>query len=165
VTRDATYWIERLALAPHPEGGYYRETYRAEGALPVSEQADHPAGRSFSTAIYYLLRSDEVSRLHRLKSDELFHYYQGAAFVLHVLDPVCEYRAVSIGPDPDRGQTLQAVVRAGCWFGSTVETPDSFALVGCTVAPGFDFADFELADRARLLGQYPRQRKIIEQLT
>jgi predicted cupin superfamily sugar epimerase len=166
VTHDAAYWIEKLALSGHPEGGHYRETYRSDGSVPAAGAAGgHPAGRPFSTAIYYLLRSGEVSRLHRLRSDELFHHYRGSAFVLHVLGPDGSYRVVRVGDDPGRGETLQAVVRAGCWFGATVETPDSYSLVGCTVAPGFDFADFELADRARLLELYPRHRPIVERLT
>jgi predicted cupin superfamily sugar epimerase len=166
VTRDANYWIETLALFPHPEGGHYRETYRSEGSIPASSATgDHPAGRSFSTAIYYLLRWGEVSRFHRLRSDEVFHHYRGSALLLHVIEPDGVYRALPLGGDPERGQALQVVVRAGGWLGAAVETPGSFSLVGCTVAPGFDFADFELAERARLLEQYPRHRDVIERLT
>ena len=154
-----------LGLVEHPEGGYYRETYRAAGRLPGARGGDHPSGRTFSTAIYYLLRSGQVSRMHRLRSDELFHYYCGAPFVTHVLDPDGRLETLELGPDPERGQVLQARVPAGCWFGSEVPRPDSFALVGCTVAPGFEFADFEMGRRSGLLERYPDHREIIERLT
>jgi predicted cupin superfamily sugar epimerase len=163
---DATYWIRKLALTEHPEGGHYRETYRSERTVPAADAArGYPAGRSFSTAIYYLLRYGEVSRLHRLRSDEVFHHYEGSAFVLHVFDRDGSYRVIRVGDDPERGEAHQAVVRAGSWFGATVERPGSFSLVGCTVAPGFEFTDFELADRTRLLESYPEHRPIIERLT
>jgi len=164
--RDAAYWIDKLELVGHPEGGYYRETYRASGSVPTSAAGrDHPAGRSFCTAIYYLLCSGQVSRLHRLRSDEVFHHYRGAAFALHVFDPSGHYREVPVGDEPERGQVLQAVVPAGSWFGATVPSPNTFSLVGCTVAPGFEFGDFELADRAGLLARYPSRRDLIELLT
>jgi predicted cupin superfamily sugar epimerase len=163
--RDAGYWISKLALIPHPEGGHYRETYRAQGGVPATGSDRHPEGRPWSTAIYYLLRSGEVSRLHRLRSDELFHFYAGSRLVIHVLGEDGSHRDVALGRDPDRGETLQAVVPAGSWFGATVGAEGSFALVGCTVAPGFEYRDFELADRATLLGRFPQHRALIELLT
>jgi predicted cupin superfamily sugar epimerase len=154
---DARFWIEHLSLSPHPEGGHFRETYRAGGRTD--------GGRSFSTAIYYLLRSHEVSALHRLRSDELFHFYAGSSLTVHVIRPDGNYEALEIGDDPDRGNVHQAVVPAGSWFGATVEEPDSFALVGCTVAPGFDFDDFEQAAGPELIALYPHHRDLIERLT
>jgi predicted cupin superfamily sugar epimerase len=151
VTRDATYWIDKLGLARHPEGGYYRETYRAAGSV--------------STAIFYLLESDDVSRLHRLRSDELFHFYVGAPMTVHVIDEGGDYRRIALGREPDEGQVLQAVVPAGQWFGATVERPGGFALVGCTVAPGFDFKHFEQAERSALVERFPHHRAVIESLT
>jgi hypothetical protein len=166
IERDAGYWIEVLGLAPHPEGGHYRETYRSSGRLTKRRRdAGYPEGRSFSTAIYYLLRSGEVSRLHRLRSDEIFHHYRGSALTLHVFHHDGAYRTVPVGGDLERGERLQAVVPAGCWFGATVEAPDAYALVGCTVAPGFEYADFELGRRDDLLVVHPRHRAIIERLT
>ena len=166
MAEDADYWIDRLGLAPHPEGGRFRETYRAAGLIgPAEGGSDHPAGRPYSTAILYLLRSDETSRLHRLRSDEIFHHYRGSPLRLHRFAPDGEYRTILLGGEPERGGRLQAVVPAGHWFGAIVEAADSYALVGCTVAPGFDFADFELGERHRLLGLYPAQRAIIERLT
>jgi len=164
VIRDATYWIEKLGLARHPEGGYYRETYRAEGTVAAA-MLPHGGERSFSTAIHYLLESDDVSRLHRLRSDELFHFHLGTSMTVHVIDEDGDYRRVALGLEPDEGQVLQAVVPARQWFGATVERPGGFALVGCTVAPGFDFADFEQAERSALVERFPRHQAVIERLT
>ena len=163
---SAAYWIERLRLAPHPEGGYFRETYRsseivARAALPKR----FPGARAFSTAIYFLLPSGEVSRLHRLRSDELWHFHAGSALVIAILEPGSGAREIVLGRDPDRGETLQAVVPAGSWFGAHVRDSGSFTLAGCTVAPGFDYADFDLADRVALLRQFPDQAALIARLT
>lgn len=164
--RDAAYWIRELDLRDHPEGGHYRETYRSEGSIAASALPGPPRGdRAYSTAIYYLLRSDEVSLLHRLRSDELFHFYLGSPLVIHEIDPRGGYRARRLGTDPSRGESPQVVVLAGRWFGATVDAPDTFSLVGCTVAPGFDFDDFETGDRSGLLRLCPDQRPIIERLT
>lgn len=155
-------WIAHLRLAPHPEGGYFRRGYTAELTLDLP---DRNGPRPVATAIFYLLKGGRHSRLHRLKSDELWHFHTGSALTVHVLDPQGGYDAFRLGADPIAGQRLQIVVRAGCWFGATVDDPAGFGLVGCTVAPGFDFADFELADRAALLRQYPQHVALIERLT
>lgn len=164
MTRDASYWIERLGLARHPEGGFFRETYRAQGTI-AAVPAARGGPRSFSTAIYYLLPADDVSRLHRLRSDELFHFYLGSPLTVHLLDEREGYRRISLGREVEEGQALQAAVAAGVWFGATVDRPGSFALVGCTVAPGFDFADFEQARRQELVARFPEQREVVERLT
>jgi predicted cupin superfamily sugar epimerase len=161
-SRDASYWIARLGLTRHPEGGYYRETYRAAGRIAAHAGLGE---RSFSTAIYYLLPAEEVSRLHRLRSDELVHFHLGSPLTLHLLDEAGAYRRVSLGRELEEGQVLQAAVPAGTWFGATVERPGSFALVGCTVAPGFEFADFEQAERPELAARFPAHRAIVERLT
>jgi predicted cupin superfamily sugar epimerase len=164
--RDAAYWVEQLRLRRHPEGGYYRESYRSRGWVPHAVLGGRHAGdRAYSTAIYYLLPADEVSRLHRLRSDELFHYYRGAALTVHLIDLQGVYDRVRLGPDIELGETLQADIPAGYWFGATVDVSEGFSLVGCTVAPGFDFADFEQAERTQLLAKFPELREIIERLT
>ena len=142
-------WIESLQLAKHPEGGYYRETYRSQATV---------GDRSVSTAIYFLLPATEVSVFHRIKSDELWHFYAGHPLTIHCIAPDGPYSAITLG-----ATNPQSVVPAGCWFGATVES--DYALVGCTVAPGFDFRDFEMAERATLLATYPQYRPIIERLT
>ena len=153
-------WIARLQLEPHPEGGYFRRSYTAGLTLLLPDRA---GPRPAATAIYYLLKSGQRSRLHRLKSDELWHFYTGSPLTVHVLDGEGQYAARSLGSDPTLGQQFQLSISAGCWFGATVDDPAGFSLVGCTVAPGFDFADFELANRSALVRQYPRYIGIIEQ--
>lgn len=160
------YWIERLELDPHPEGGYFRETYRSEEDLSAENLPErYGSGRSLSTAIYFLLRGSQVSRFHRLKSDELWHFHAGSSVTIHLIDPDGSYSQLRLGSDPDRGERFQRVIPAGCWFGATVDDPDSYTLVGCTVAPGFDFADFEMGDRTTLSTQFPAYREVIERLT
>src|SRR5271165_340190 len=164
--KDASYWIEELKLEPHPEGGYYRQTYRSDVAIA---QTALPAGfsgeRAVSTAIYFLLDAENFSAFHRLRSDELWHFYAGGPLVVHVIHPDGAYSEIQVGCDPGAGEVLQAVVKAGCWFASRLRDPKSYALVGCTVSPGFDFEDFELAKREELVRLYPQHRHLIERLT
>ena len=172
-SRTAAYWIERLGLAPHPEGGHFRETYRAVESIPADGLPARFAGpRTFSTAVYYLLQGDDVSALHRIAADEVWHHYMGAPLVLAVIDAAGRLTTPVLGADAERGETFQLVVPAGAWFGAalarTAPEPDeasAFALVGCTVAPGFEFADLELGRRAELLRRYPQHRAVIERLT
>lgn len=162
----AADYIQALELQPHPEGGWFRETYRAPETIPGSGLPERFAGaRSFSTAIYFLLSTETFSRFHRIRSDELWHFYAGSPLTVHVLDPDGDCRSLHLGQNPAAGETFQALVPAGCWFAAEVTAPDGFALVGCTVAPGFDFADFELARRAELVAEYPDQRELISRLT
>lgn len=164
--KSARYWIDNLSLIAHPEGGYYRETYRAE--LSIAREALPPqftGPRLVSTAIYFLLDGENFSAFHRLRSDELWHFYSGSPIAVHVLAPDGGYSEIQLGSDPDAGEVWQAVVKAGHWFASRVRDPKSFALAGCTVAPGFDFADFELGKRAELVRLYPQHRCLIESLT
>lgn len=150
---SADDWIEKLGLQQHPEGGFFRETYRA---------AVGPDGKSYSTAIYFLLRSEDFSAFHRIAADEVWHFYAGASLTLYQLTE--EGLTTSIlGGQP--GQTLQIVVPARTWFAAKVNEPDTFVLAGCTVAPGFDFADFELATRETLLKTFPAHERIITALT
>ncbi len=164
MNKDAQYWINRLELSPHPEGGFYRATYKsdltiARSALPSSYQGD----RSASTAIYFLLDGVDFSAFHRIASDEVWHFYAGSSLVVYVIDPDGDYSELHLGGGSD--EVFQAVVKAGCWFASRVKDAAGFALVGCTVAPGFDFADFELAVRPELVAAYPQHQKLIEELT
>jgi len=157
-------WIAQLELFPHPEGGYFRETYRSwEGVHPTASR--YRGQRSASTAIYFLLRSGEISRFHRLRSDEVWHFYAGSSLTLHLLFASGKYEAIRLGDAVANGEQLQVVIPAGCWFGATVNRPETFTLVGCTVAPGFDFQDFEMGERTALSQQFPQHRAIVEQLT
>jgi predicted cupin superfamily sugar epimerase len=166
MTKDANYWIKKLKLEPHPEGGFYRQTYKADQVLPHESLPPNFTGpRAASTAIYFLLEGKSFSAFHRLRSDELWHFYAGAPVLVHVIDKSGEYSKILLGSDPETGETLQAVVKAGCWFASHVRDGKSFALVGCTVAPGFDFEDFELAKREELTRHYTQHRELFEKLT
>ena len=155
-------WIARLGLIRHPEGGWYRETYRsAEGVEAAALPARFGGARALSTAIYYLLRAGERSALHRIKSDEVWHHYAGGAVTLWLLEEPGHALEVRLDGDSEP----QVIVPAGAWYGARVVEGGAYALMGGTVAPGFDFADFELADRAALLATWPAQRAIIEALT
>jgi uncharacterized protein len=164
--KTARYWIERLQLEAHPEGGYFRQTYRSD--LVIAREA-LPAGftgaRSASTAIYFLLEGKNFSAFHRLRSDEVWHFYVGSPLVVDVIAPSGARSAILLGNDLEAGQVPQAVVPAGCWFASHVADWKSFAVVGCTVAPGFDFEDFEMGKQAELVAKYPQHRDVIERLT
>ncbi|TCD48710.1 cupin domain-containing protein [Chlorobium sp. N1] len=163
--KTAEEWIGSLGLRQHPEGGWYRESWRSDGSYPFDAGSPFKGPRSFSTAIYYLLREDERSCLHRIGSDELWLWHAGAALRVDML--AGGHRAFTLGSDPDAGEVLQGVVEAGAWFGASLESPSpgSYALVSCVVAPGFDFGDFVMAERRELLERYPKEHGIIEKLT
>jgi uncharacterized protein len=161
--KDAKYWIHKLRLQSHPEGGYFRQTYKSE--LIIESSAPPSGQRAASTAIYFLLDGENFSAFHRLRSDEMWHFYAGSALDVHVIEPGGTHATILLGNDPEAGQQFQAVVRAGCWFASCVQDSKSYALVGCTVAPGFEFEDFELARREELVSTYPQHKKLIERLT
>jgi len=154
--------ISRLALLPHPEGGHFRETYRSEQRVTRDGEA---STRSAATAIYYLLRGNERSTWHRIKSDEMWHFYDGAPLHVHVLMPAGEPLLLRLGnPMQHEGAQFQAMVPAGAWFAAQCASPDSHSLVGCTVAPGFEFAEFEIAQTDSLLQQWPQHAALIERL-
>src|ERR1700743_610561 len=154
--------IASLQLQPHPEGGFFRETYRAGmGVTPPG--AGHQ--RSASTAIYYLLCDGAHSAWHRIKSDEVWHFYAGEPLLVHVLDENGQLVTHQLGNALTHpGTVFQAVVPAGLWFAAECADPATFALVGCTVAPGFEFSEFELADVDALRSAYPAQAEFITRL-
>ncbi|MCE7062647.1 cupin domain-containing protein [Dyadobacter sp. CY343] len=163
----ATYWIEKYNLLPHPEGGYYAETYRSvemieHQALPARFSGD----RSFSTGIYFLLESHNFSAFHRIQADEMWHFYAGDALEVFMINSKTrQLEIIKLGNNPENGETFQAVVPAGNWFGSRPAKGSTYALVGCTVAPGFDFQDFEMADREVLKAEFPEFSELIGELT
>ena len=162
----AAYWIDHLGLAPHPEGGWFRETYRSAETIPEAGLPTRFQGvRSFSTAILFLLESGDISALHRLKSDEIWHFHDGLPMRVHVITPEGDYHALLLGRDPAEGEHFQAVVPAGCWFGAESTGAGGFSLVGCTVAPGFAFSDFDMADLAGLMALFPHHEALIRRLT
>ena len=162
---NAQAWINQLALLPHPEGGYFKETYRGGISLPASTLPRLFKGsRSISTAIFFLLKRGQISRLHRIASDELWHHYAGGSLHVHVLTPAGQHLLLTLGKHAYRGELPQVVVPAGCWFGAIPAPRTTFALVGCTVAPGFDFVDFEMGDASALRKQFPRYKAVINRL-
>jgi predicted cupin superfamily sugar epimerase len=157
--------ITQLELARHPEGGWFRETYRCAESVPAqSLPARFDGDRAWSTAIYFLLEDQEMSALHRIKSDEMWHFYAGSPLLIHVILPDGRYSGQRLGADHAAGERFQVVVPAGSWFGAE-PAGKQFALAGCTVSPGFDFADFEMADRQQLTACYPQHAELIERLT
>ena len=156
-----------LGLKPLPlEGGYYVESYRASEMLVAGAVSERAQGaRVLSTAIYYLLTPDTCSRLHRLSSDEVYHFYLGDPVELLQLMPDGTGRVVTLGQKVFEGMHLQAVVPRGVWQGARLRRGGRFALLGTTMAPGFDFSDCEMGDRQRLLQRYPDCRTTILSLT
>ncbi len=170
-------WIDQLGLLPHPEGGFYKETYRCDELISAEQLPERfDQAHVFSTAIYYLLNAPNFSAFHRIKQDELWHFYQGSPLTIHVINDSGDYQKLLLGDDPSQGQSFQQLVKAGDWFaasicdsgagesGADVTNDDTYALVGCTVAPGFEFIDFELAEKEVLLKLYPQHKGIIESL-
>ncbi len=158
--------VQRLTLIPHPEGGYYKETYRSQGSIPNAVLAPSITGdRNYCTAIYFLLSHTNFSAFHRIQQDETWHHYDGGTLYVHVIHPDGTYQRFHLGKNFDQGEEPQFTVPAGCWFASSVANKNEYALVGCTVAPGFDFADFELAERSFLSALYPAHKNTIESLT
>jgi predicted cupin superfamily sugar epimerase len=165
--KSADFWIQKLDLSPLPEeGGMYREVYRSDGFIPQSALPDSfDDRRCYSTAIYYLLEYPEFSAFHRLNQDEIWHFYDGSALNVHIIDPDGNYSCRKLGRDVDNDETLQLVIEAGCIFAAELQAPGSYALIGCTVAPGFDFADFEVPEQDVLLKSYPHHADVIKKLT
>ncbi len=152
--------IARWDLKAHPEGGFYRETFRSDTIV----EPRPGVRRTASTAIYFLLPGGDFSAFHRVASDEVWHHYDGDPVDLHTIDPHGAYACVRVGRRSSEGEVSQHVVRAGVWQAAAA-VGDRFALCGCTVAPGFEFADFELANREEMLTRFPQHRAIVHRLT
>ncbi|GAB3894697.1 hypothetical protein GCM10028803_10050 [Larkinella knui] len=162
----AQYWIDTYHMQAHPEGGYFAETYRSAEKIPHAALPARFSGeRSFSTGIFFLLENHHFSALHRIQADEMWHFYAGGPLNVYVIHPSGELDIIRLGNNPAQGEVFQAVVPAGCWFGSKPAPETAYSLVGCTVAPGFDFADFELANCSDLVNAHPHHRDVIELLT
>lgn len=158
--------IEKLGLLPHPEGGYYKETYRSPGEIdkPCLE-ARYNGKRNHSTCIYFLLTSEHFSAFHRIKQDEIWHFYDGSPIELHTISALGEHKEYIIGRDFSKGEVPQLVVPGEHWFAAQIIDKEGYALVGCTVSPGFDFEDFELPSRKDLIGIYPEHQELIARFT
>lgn len=156
-----------LNLEPHPcEGGWFRQTWRSEEKIPnAALPARYSAARAAGTCIYYLLESTTFSEMHRLASDEIFHFYYGDAVEMLLLPPDGSGQTVTLGSNLARGQHLQLIVPKDVWQGSRLLPGGKVALLGCTVSPGFDYADYETGRRDELIREYPRFTELIKLLT
>lgn len=158
--------IEKLNLLPHPEGGYYREVYRSNEKISTRGLPPrYSTERTFSTSIYYLLQSDQFSSFHKIKSDEIWHFYSGSPIAIHLFFQDRKYEKVIMGNKIEDNQLLQYVIPKETWFAAEPIDKDSYSLVGCGVAPGFEFEDFELAERKDLSKIFPDYEKLISRLT
>lgn len=163
---NADDYIKILRLEKHPEGGYFREVYRSKESFDLTKlESQVKVKRNFSTSIYFLLNGDEVSNFHRIKSDEIWHHYSGSSVRIIMINNDGRITDQIVGSNLITGEMFQFVVPAGVWFAAEVMDKDSFVLVGCTVSPGFDFQDFELALRDKLVNEYPEHKEIINRFT
>lgn len=152
--------VEKLELQEHLEGGFYKETYRSHQTI----ETDKNVYRNISTAIYFLLENENKSLFHRIKSDELWFFHQGEALeIVFIKEGVLN--TIILGNNLENGEVVQATIPANTWFASRVKNLKGYSLVSCTVAPGFDFTDFELAKREDLLNEFPNLKETIEKFT
>ena len=152
--------VQKLGLIEHPEGGFYKETYRSSSSMETEQNTI----RNISTAIYFLLENDNISLFHRIQSDELWFFHQGEPLeIVFIKEGVLN--SIVLGTSFENGEVPQATVPANTWFASSVKQRKGYSLVSCTVAPGFDFADFELASRENLLQEFPHLKEIIHEFT
>ena len=157
--------IQKYNLESHPEGGWYKQTYKSGEQIPADALPGRfDAPRSFSSAIFFLLEQGDFSSFHRIKSDESWHFYAGDPLLIYIIDQNGELNLISLGNDFKEGQSFQYMVPANCWFASRPAPGSEYCFVGCTVSPGFEFEDFELASAAELAAIYPTHKKIIAQL-
>jgi len=164
--KSAEYFIKQLKLEPHPEGGHYRRIYESSEFISKENlPKKYGSKRHYSTSIYYLLNKTEVSKFHKLKSDEIWHYYFGSSAMIYIIDESGKLNIKKLGPNIDEGEEFQVIIKSNSWFASELSNKDSFILVGCTVAPGFDFEDFELAEKSDLINNYPDYLDIISKFT
>jgi len=162
----AEYLIKELNLQPHPEGGYFKEVYRSTGEIDNdSLDSKYTGNRNYATSIYFLLISETFSAFHKINQDEIWHFYDGSPIKIHMISETGDYSNVVVGKDLEQGEKLQFVVPGGYWFAANVINQNDYSLVGCTVSPGFDFKDFQLADRNNLIAEFPKHKKLITKLT
>ncbi len=157
--------IQHFNLLPHPEGGWYCETYKSAEFIDHSALPERFNGaRSFSTAIYFLLEQGSFSAFHRIKSDECWHFYSGGCLLVYIIFPNGNLETIRLGSNINKGEVFQYVVPANCWFASIPAPESQYSFVGCTVSPGFDFNDFEMADGEMLNNEYPEHSELISTL-
>jgi uncharacterized protein len=165
IPQTAEYWIDKLKLQKHPEGGYFREIFRSNNKIPGQAVDNIEGERSTFTSIYYLLKGNDFSAFHRIKSEEMWHFFNGSPVTIYVITGDGKLEKKHLGPDPDNMEDFQICIPGNTWFAAKVNNPVLYSLVGCTVSPGFDFNDFEIAERAALINEFPHLKDCIQQLT
>lgn len=162
----AEEYISMLNLKPHPEGGYYTEVYRSDEMIKDTHLPErYSSSHSFGTSIYFLLKGKDISKFHKLSSDEIWHFYDGSEVIIYILSNEGTLNKEILGRKIDEGSSFQITIPGGNWFAAELKNKNSFALVGCTVSPGFEFEDFELAERDHLVKKFPEYTDIIAGLT
>ncbi len=165
-TCNTQYWIEKLNMTEHPEGGYFAPAFRASEQLSRDGLPDRFAGnRAIASSIYYLLKKGQFSTFHRLKSVEIWSFFEGDPLTIHILDLQGALTEKRLGRNFDKSESFQVAIEPGNWFAAEQQGPGEFTLVGCTVAPGFEWEDMEIASRAELKTRFPECREIIDKLT
>jgi uncharacterized protein len=162
---NADFYITKLELKPHPEGGYYREIYRGDELISKGLPERFEGNRSLYSSIYFLLKKNDFSAFHILKADEIWHFYCGSTILLHILNHNGDLETVRLGKEIEKGEHFKYCVRAGLYFAAELKDKSSFGLAGCTVAPGFDFKDFAFGDTIDLTENYPEHKELIERLS
>lgn len=179
---ETEYIINKLNLIKLvEEGGYYRETYRSDQHIVISDFSDNDLEdniyfyslpenkssdiRSVSTLIYYLLDGDQFSAFHKVRYDEIWHFYKGSSVSLYVLTDSEKTLNIQIGNDLENNENIQCVIKGNTWFGAEINDKSLYSLIGCSVSPGFDFKDFELGERDKLIKIYPQHEYVINRLT
>lgn len=163
---NAEYWIDKLDLQIHPEGGFYKEIYRSKEfvknlSLPDRFDINH----SFSTSIYFLLNQSQISALHKLRADEIWYFHKGSPLIIHVISPQGKYYKSVLGLDLDSGEKPQAVIPYNHWFCAELMDKSTYTLISCSVSPGFEFSDFELGSRKKLIHDFPQHENLILRMT
>ena len=162
---DSRTWIDHLKLTKHFEGGYFSEVYKSDLVLTASQlPANFTSARHCCTHIYYLLEKNQFSAFHRIKSDELWHFYAGDPLIVYEIDEAGRLTEHRLGQEPGQ-QVLFTAIKAGNWFGARLQENGNYSLVGCTVSPGFDYEDFEMAENNILINTYPQHADLINSLT
>ena len=164
--KKSNQWISKLKLNTHPEGGFFCETYRSDEIILRSSLDDRYSGqRSVSTSIYFLIEENQFSAFHKIKSDELWHFYDGSAIKLYLISEEGKLEIKVLGININKNELPQITIPKNIWFAAEPIEKDSYTLVGCTVAPGFDFNDFELGEQKDLLQNFPQHKDLIIRYT
>ena len=165
--KPARFWIEKLALTAHPEGGWFKETFRSEDEFSKQQLPErYSSPRNASTCIYYLLNQTDRSCFHRLQSDESWHYYAGGSPVrLYIISDEGKLETKLLGRDPENNESFQVHIPRNHWFAAELTNQNDYALVGCTVAPGFNFEDFEMGTFQQLSRNFPQHNELLKQFT